>query len=73
MDYIRQALTCNADATPVRLQWDYQSHFLIPKFDQLHTCRNFEMLHDWGRARALEKTHKESTRLIDQMRKAGDL
>lgn len=31
LDYIRQSLMCHADATPVRLEWRKESHFLIPK------------------------------------------
>lgn len=73
IDYIRQALMCHADATPVRLEWDHVGHSLIPKFDQPHTCRNFELLHAWGRARAEEKYHDESKKRIKELTAQGVL
>ena len=45
---------CSADATPVRLEWRKESQYLIPKFDRPHTCRNFELLHEWSKGRDLQ-------------------
>ena len=73
LDYIRQALMCHADSTPVRLEWRKESHFLIPKFDQYHTCRNFELLHEWSKERALEKHSLQAKKMIKELIAAGDL
>lgn len=58
---------CHADATPVRLEWRKQSHFLIPKFDVYHTCRNFDLLHNWSNERALELYNVQNQNDIDQL------
>jgi len=73
LDYIRQSIMCHADATPVRLEWRKESHFLIPKFDGYHTCRNFELLHQWSKERALELHNDENQRLIDEKVAGGVL
>jgi hypothetical protein len=73
LDYIRQALMCFADSTPVRLQWRKKSHYLIPQFDQYHTCRNFDLLHDFSKKYALEKHNDENMRLIRQLKEEGIL
>jgi len=64
---------CNADSTPVRLEWRKESSFLIPKFDQYHTCRNFGLLHDFSRKYALEKHYKENQAAISEAIKSGKL
>jgi aminoglycoside/choline kinase family phosphotransferase len=64
---------CSADATPVRLQWRKESHYLIAKFDGYHTCRNFDLLHDWSKERALENHQEEAQRLIDEQVAEGTL
>lgn len=73
IDYIRQGIMCNGDATPVMLRWRKDSHYLIPHFDGYHTCRNFDLLHDFSKKYALERHNDENQRLIDQLVKAGDL
>ncbi|KAI2634102.1 hypothetical protein GGS26DRAFT_589945 [Hypomontagnella submonticulosa] len=60
IDYIRQALMCFSDATPVRLLWRKESHYLIPQFDQFHTCRNFDLLKSFSEDHALEKYAKKN-------------
>ncbi|KAJ6782264.1 hypothetical protein PWT90_11001 [Aphanocladium album] len=66
IDYIRQALMCFADATPVRLLWRKESHHLIPQFDQRHTCRNFELLKSFSEEHALELYVEENENDIKQ-------
>ncbi|KAF3012432.1 hypothetical protein E8E14_011432 [Neopestalotiopsis sp. 37M] len=66
IDYVRQALMCLADSTPVRLEWRKESHFLIPKFDQPHTCRNFDMLKGFSNSHALELYNDENQRKINE-------
>jgi aminoglycoside/choline kinase family phosphotransferase len=55
---------CHADATPVRFIWRKESHFVIPQFDQYHTCRNIDLLSDFSYEHALEKYSTENDRLI---------
>ena len=64
---------CAGDATPVRLEWRKESHFLIPKFDNYHTCRNFAVLHDWSKKRALEIHKDDNDRAIKEKVQEGVL
>jgi hypothetical protein len=73
LDYIRQALMCFGDSTPVRLQWRQKSHYLIPQFDQYHTCRNFDLLHDFSKKHALEKYNVENMAAIRKLKAEGIL
>lgn len=73
IDYIRQSIMCFGDSTPVRLQWRYESHFLIPQFDQYHTCRNFEALHDFSKKWALELQSKEINEQLKKLKAEGVL
>jgi hypothetical protein len=64
---------CFADSTPVQFSWWKKGHYLIPKFDQYHTCRNFNLLHDFSKMYAMEKHDDENKRAIDQLREDGVL
>ncbi|KAB8246803.1 hypothetical protein BDV35DRAFT_353205 [Aspergillus flavus] len=50
-DYIRQAIMCNADLTPVTLTWYSSAQTFGPDFRTTHMCRDFEALLEWSLAR----------------------
>ncbi|POR39546.1 Hypothetical protein TPAR_09507 [Tolypocladium paradoxum] len=42
---------CNADTTPVANRWHETAGVFGPNFKTRHTCRNFDVLLEWGLAR----------------------
>ncbi|RAK81695.1 oxidase ustYa family protein [Aspergillus fijiensis CBS 313.89] len=53
IDYIRQALMCHADLTPIPIYWTEFDAFGSPTrydtdWEVRHTCRNFNRLYDWA-------------------------
>jgi hypothetical protein len=63
---------CNADLTPVRNKWFPTAGIFGPDFSTKHTCRNFETLFDWAKARSFmrgpgtEIAKDESLMLTDE-------
>ncbi|KAJ7210215.1 hypothetical protein B0H12DRAFT_1221871 [Mycena haematopus] len=53
LDWVRQALMCNADISVVVWQWDDSINATRVRGDVAHTCRNFEKLRDWGKEHIL--------------------
>ncbi len=51
-DYVRQAVMCHADLTPVRNKWFPTVQVFGPDFSTHHTCRDFQRVLDWSAARA---------------------
>lgn len=45
---LRQALMCNADLTPVVTQWDAASHRNWARLDVVHTCKDWNAVHQWA-------------------------
>ncbi|KAH6661423.1 hypothetical protein BKA67DRAFT_493092, partial [Truncatella angustata] len=52
LDYVRQAVMCNADTTLVTHKWFESAQTFGPNFRTQHTCRNFDALMDWSLARS---------------------
>src|SRR5271167_1482610 len=55
IDSIRSSLMCSADITPMVWQWWEPDQKFEPRNDVVHTCRNFEKIHQW----AIENPIKE--------------
>ena len=51
VDALRQALTCQADLSPVVWQWDRRTKGVKVWAQTVHTCRNYDELKDWARER----------------------
>ena len=47
IDYLRQAIMCTVDITPIPVEWSDQWNRLVVNFDTWHTCRNFDGIKDW--------------------------
>ena len=52
LDYMRQAVVCNADTTLVTHKWFESAQTFGPNFRTQHTRRNFEALMNWSPARS---------------------
>ncbi len=58
-DYIRQAVMCNADISPVTHRWFESVQTSGPDFHTTHTCRDFDRLLDWSLERTTKATKKK--------------
>ncbi|KAJ5114124.1 hypothetical protein N7456_002658 [Penicillium angulare] len=57
LDYLRQAVMCNVDVTPIPVSWDDKEDRPLPDFEMEHTCRNFWKVRDWAIERSAHE-HK---------------
>ncbi|KZS90735.1 hypothetical protein SISNIDRAFT_414902 [Sistotremastrum niveocremeum HHB9708] len=53
VNILRENIMCNADITPDVWQWDEDKQMSFPRFDTVHTCRNWEAIIDWAKARQM--------------------
>lgn len=51
VDYLRQAVMCSADLTPLPFGWSDKRDRILQVQETVHTCRNFDLIHKWSRAR----------------------
>ncbi|KZT31466.1 hypothetical protein SISSUDRAFT_995092 [Sistotremastrum suecicum HHB10207 ss-3] len=47
INILRENIVCNADITPDPYQWDEDKRQIMPRFDSVRTCRNFEAIQEW--------------------------
>lgn len=45
---VREALMCNADLTPVVVQWDPATHWHYAHLDVVHTCKDWDAIQRWA-------------------------
>ncbi|KAJ5997961.1 hypothetical protein N7522_009621 [Penicillium canescens] len=57
INHLRQAIQCHADLTP--MEWTLTGNKLILSTDTMHTCRNFEVIHDLAIKRRSDYNEKE--------------
>lgn len=51
LDYIRQSIMCSGDMTPTHVVYSAARDRWSPDFENEHTCRDFQALVEWTRAR----------------------
>jgi len=51
LNVLREHIICNADTTPNVFQWSEK--MIIPHFDTVHVCRNWDSISDWARERKI--------------------
>ncbi|KAF2766844.1 hypothetical protein EJ03DRAFT_329738 [Teratosphaeria nubilosa] len=51
INILRQSLQCSSDVTPYVFQWDEKSQEVRAFANVVHTCRNFDSIHDWASQR----------------------
>ncbi|KAK0625826.1 hypothetical protein B0T14DRAFT_421374, partial [Immersiella caudata] len=54
LDYVRQAIMCNADISPVTSTWYETAQTFGPNFRTLHTCKNLDALLEWSLKRTTD-------------------
>ncbi|RDW64616.1 hypothetical protein BP6252_10267 [Coleophoma cylindrospora] len=56
IDHIRQWIMCSGDFTPIPTRWHPETGSSYVDTDQVHTCRNFDVLWNWVQKR--ESVHR---------------
>ncbi|KAI0818327.1 hypothetical protein GGR55DRAFT_674160 [Xylaria sp. FL0064] len=51
IDYLRQGVMCAADLTMIPVSWSTKRDRILQNAEVVHTCRNFEKIHEWTLAR----------------------
>ncbi|CAG8951655.1 hypothetical protein HYFRA_00005455 [Hymenoscyphus fraxineus] len=51
VDYLRQAIQCQSDLSPLTYTRTEPKNRTIPVFGTAHTCRNFSKVHEWAMER----------------------
>ncbi|RWA07720.1 hypothetical protein EKO27_g7384 [Xylaria grammica] len=54
VDYLRQAIMCHGDTTPVNQKWYPQAHRFGPDFATVHVCKPFDEIVEWSQLRTPE-------------------
>ncbi|KAF9467182.1 hypothetical protein BDZ94DRAFT_58297 [Collybia nuda] len=67
IDSIRQSLMCMSDVSAIVWQWNEEKQAVKIKADVAHTCRRFDILHDWAREHYLESQVNMSVKLEDDI------
>ncbi|KAF3022018.1 hypothetical protein E8E14_012277 [Neopestalotiopsis sp. 37M] len=57
VDYLRQAIQCQGDLTPLTYAQVEPKGNIVPVFGTPHTCRNFSKIHEWAMQR---RNHEEA-------------
>lgn len=42
---------CSADTTLIPLEWSKNRNWIMPKFETVHTCRNYAGIKEWTTVR----------------------
>lgn len=54
IDYLRQAIMCHGDVTPITFEYLPEIKGLIAHHSTEHQCRNFESIYNWAAARQVD-------------------
>lgn len=68
VDAIRQSLMCSADISTVVWQWSDGLQKNVFQGGVAHMCRDFDMIQDWARQRALPYHYDSSIHIVDDIR-----
>lgn len=66
IDSLRLSLMCTADTTLIPVQWSSHRKWIMPKFETVHTCRDYSAIKEWATERDsvdAEKYHENAARL----------
>ncbi|KAJ7158137.1 hypothetical protein C8R46DRAFT_1292155 [Mycena filopes] len=66
-NFLRQSLMCAADISPLVWQWNPTVQTAEIHFDIVHSCRNFDKISDWARARHVRKVPNFREELKDDI------
>ncbi|KAK7943557.1 uncharacterized protein PG986_012670 [Apiospora aurea] len=48
LDALREAIMCASDISVITWKWNHKAQRALGHGDIVHTCRNFESIHDWS-------------------------
>ncbi|KAI1488071.1 hypothetical protein F5X96DRAFT_647060 [Biscogniauxia mediterranea] len=65
IEYLRQSVTCSVDLTPIPFQWNDAQKLYKPSITGMHTCRNFEVVREWAKERAVVKDWDPTYRAVN--------
>ena len=51
IDSLRQHIMCASDVTPISYAWYPNYNLTLPTTAVMHTCRDFDAIREWARAR----------------------
>lgn len=68
VDSIRQSLMCSADISTVVWQWNDILQDNVFHGGVAHRCRDFSLIQDWARQRALPHHYDSSIHIVDNIR-----
>lgn len=50
-EYLWQTVKCHADVSVMSLEYNTEQQAFNANFDVVRQCRNFDVIHDWAKAR----------------------
>ncbi|KAK1991309.1 hypothetical protein LX36DRAFT_590763 [Colletotrichum falcatum] len=48
IDAIRLSVMCNGDMTLIPIRWSENRNWILPVFETVHTCRDYDSLRSWS-------------------------
>ncbi|KAJ7890379.1 hypothetical protein B0H13DRAFT_877701 [Mycena leptocephala] len=67
VDWIRYSIMCHSDTSVIVWQWNDRVQQSTPKARVPHTCRNFELIQDWGRQNAMTMEYNDTIHIPDDL------
>lgn len=73
LDGLRRSLMCHADMTFIPVRWSENRGWIMPIFDTVYTCRDYDAMKRWTRDRdaADPKTYPQNAKRLQQKRTGG--
>ncbi|KAH6659442.1 hypothetical protein BKA67DRAFT_640702 [Truncatella angustata] len=69
LDSLRLTIMCDADTTLIPIEWSPNGNRIMPKFETVHTCRDYNTLKEWATERDSvdeEKYRENAARLREK-------
>ncbi|KAK3690281.1 hypothetical protein B0T22DRAFT_379654, partial [Podospora appendiculata] len=60
IDYLRQAIMCHGDLTPITFEWIPEISGYIAHHSTEHQCRDFESIFEWAERRGAHGVHADA-------------
>ncbi|KAI1496491.1 hypothetical protein F5X99DRAFT_400360 [Biscogniauxia marginata] len=65
VEYLRQSVTCSVDLAPIPFQWSDAQNVYQPSMNVMHTCRNFDVVREWAKERAVVEEWDPTYRAVN--------
>jgi len=60
IESLRQSITCSSDVTANGFDWFPQTHYMRPRLDTVHKCRNFSRIKEFAFERFIPLNNLQS-------------